>query len=115
MKRYFSIITILLALNFLQSCENENNPNLLEVYWDQTGCADPWATNSSQNENDLINAIEEYLATEGVIGAKVISIKNEASQANCLACFCTTGIRFFVAAPKDQLDKLLELGFQRKS
>ncbi|RAI93794.1 hypothetical protein [Algoriphagus yeomjeoni] len=113
--KYYLALPVLLLL-FLQSCQEDNVPiGWIEFYWDQTGCADPWNTNSNTSNAETENAIEDYLKVEGVKRAKVLSITGDGVVQGCYACFCTTGKRFNVAVPKDQKSKMLDLGFKESS
>ena len=37
-----------------------NIRNLQWVYYDETGCADPWGTTSNASEAEKVSAIEDY-------------------------------------------------------
>lgn len=97
---------------FAQSCTQETDDNFLEFYWDQTGCADPWQNTGGNSEEELKVTIENYLKTQGVSGARVKDITNDALPQVCLACFCTTGRRIFVEVPLVNKNTMLALGFQ---
>lgn len=109
--KYYLTLPFLLFL-FLQSCQEENSLNILGFYWDQTGCADPWNTNSNDSNEETQQAVEDYLKKEGVKGAKVISITNNGIQQDCMACFCTTGAQINLTVPLNQKSKMIALGFQ---
>ncbi len=109
--KYYWTLSLLLFL-FLQSCQEENTLALLEFYWDQTGCADPWNTNSNNSNEETQQAIEDYLSDKGVRGAKVTSITNDGIQLDCEACFCTNGTRIYLTVPKNQKGKMIDLGFK---
>ncbi|PZX54872.1 hypothetical protein [Algoriphagus chordae] len=113
--KYYLAFTILLILS-LQSCQDENTPlNQLEFYWDQTGCSDPWNTNSNNSIKETQKAVEDYLSDEGVKGAKVLSITGDGVEQGCEACFCTTGNRIYVTVPLDQIGKMIALGFKESN
>ncbi|WP_026953987.1 hypothetical protein [Algoriphagus vanfongensis] len=99
----------LLLLSF--ACQEEENPDPL-VYWEQTGCADPWQTGPLETEEKLIKAVESYLKDKNVKNARVTSIFHDGREGVCLACTCTTGNRIYIAAPQNQKERLLNLGFQ---
>jgi len=109
--KYYLTLSLLLFL-FLQSCQEENTLTLLEFYWDQTGCADPWNTNSNNSNEETQQAIENYLIDKGVRGATVSSINKDGIQLDCEACFCTNGTRINLTVPKDQKGKMIDLGFK---
>ncbi|MEB2780057.1 hypothetical protein U3A58_06610 [Algoriphagus sp. C2-6-M1] len=110
MKYYFTIS--LLFFLFLQSCQEKNSLNFLEFYWDQTGCTDPWNTNSNDSDEETQQAVEDYLKGEDIRGAKVISITSDGVQQSCEACFCTNGTRINLTVPINQKSKMIALGFQ---
>ncbi len=114
MKKKLILGLSLLVIGFIWSCQDNENPNVIEFYWEQTGCADPWAVNSNLSNKTLKSAVEEYLRNEGVVGARFTSIDVEWSGAVCLACHCKTGRWIYISAPLSQKEKLLELGFQQK-
>lgn len=111
MRRKLLIGVSLLILSILGACQENGNPSLVEFYWEQTGCADPWIVNSNPSNKTLKSAVEEYLRNEGVVGARFSSIQTEWSGAVCLACHCKTGQWIYVSAPLSQKEKMLELGF----
>lgn len=105
------LFIIILLVPFAQSCtQGEDDPNFLEFYWDQTGCADPWESENSEAEIRL--TLVNYLENQGVKGARVTDFTFDGREAICLACSCTTGVRIFVEAPKSSKSKMLELGFK---
>lgn len=105
---------LFLVLISLEACQENGNPNYMEFYWEQTGCADPWAVNTSSSQKSLKTAVEAYLKDEGVVGARFTSIETEWIGAVCFACNCKTGKWIYVSAPLSQKEKLLELGFLEK-
>ncbi|REG92746.1 hypothetical protein [Algoriphagus antarcticus] len=110
--KYYLTLSLLLFF-FLQSCQEDNIPlNHLEFYWDQTGCADPWNSNSNNSNEEIQQAVENYLKEEGIRNAKVTSITNDGFQQVCFACFCTTGRRINVTVPTNQKGKMIALGFK---
>lgn len=108
MRRKLVIGFILL---FFGACQENGTPNFMEFYWEQTGCADPWAVNTNSSEKTLKTAVETYLHHEGIVGARFTSIETEWSGAVCFACHCKTGQWIYVSAPISQKEKMLELGF----
>jgi len=106
------LILLGFLLTFSQSCINDLNPNYLEFYWEQTGCADPWAGESINSEAKISEALVAYLKDEGIKGAKVKDFKSDGVEAVCLACTCTTGVKIYVEVPKTSKNKMLELGFK---
>ncbi|SFT49821.1 hypothetical protein SAMN04489724_1008 [Algoriphagus locisalis] len=114
MKYYLALP--LLLLFFLQSCQDEDAPtNQLEFYWDQTGCSDPWNTNSNDADEETMQAVADYLLDQGVKGARVISITGDGVEQGCEACFCTNGNRINIIIPTNQKDKMIELGFSESN
>ncbi|MBN3582113.1 hypothetical protein JYB64_06920 [Algoriphagus aestuarii] len=114
MRRNLFILLILGFLFGLQSCGENSELGKTEVYWDQTGCADPWEVSIQTSDEELKFAILAYLKSEGVKNARVKRISDEAQTQVCLACFCTTGKRFHIEVPKNQKSKILSLGFKEK-
>lgn len=112
MSKYRFLILICFLLTFSQSCINDDNPNYLEFYWEQTGCADPWAGESINSEGEISEALVQYLKSEGIKGAKVTDFKSDRVKIVCLACTCTTGVKIYVLVPKTAKNKMLELGFK---
>ncbi|EAZ82860.1 hypothetical protein [Algoriphagus machipongonensis] len=95
-----------------QSCGDLQDLDKTEVYWDQTGCADPWNLSNNSSDEELKSAILDYLKVEGIKKARITRISNEAEAQVCYACFCTTGKRFHLEVPINQKSKLLSLGFK---
>lgn len=95
-----------------QSCGELQDLDKTEVYWDQTGCADPWDLSYNSSEEELKSTILDYLKAEEIRKARVTRISNEAEAQVCYACFCTTGKRIHLEVPKNQKSKLLSLGFK---
>ncbi|MEN2282009.1 hypothetical protein AAGF08_07700 [Algoriphagus sp. SE2] len=97
------IMVYLLFLGFciFQSFGEQSEIGNTEFYWDQTGCADPWASMEGNSEEELKLAILDYLKSEGVKKARIIGFSDEAEQQFCLACICTTGRRFHLEVPSN--------------
>ncbi|MDR7128299.1 hypothetical protein J2X69_000627 [Algoriphagus sp. 4150] len=112
--KYCFTVSLLFFL-FLQSCQEENTLNLLEFYWEQTHCTDPWYNNAHESDREILQAVEDYLKEEGIMGAKVISISRTESHLVCYACSCTTGARVNIGVPLTQRSKMIALGFQQSS
>lgn len=112
--KYYLSLYLLFAL-FLQGCSDDNSLNILDFYWDQTACSDPWSTGPNNSNAETQAAIENYLSSEGIKGAKVISITGDGVQQGCEACFCTTGTRINVTVPPNQSSKMITLGFKESN
>ena len=109
--KYLLIVSILIF--FIQSCiQGGEDPDFLEFYWDQTGCADPWQTAAINSDEELKVAIVNYLKSQGVSEARISDIKSDPPQQVCLACFCTTGTRIYVEVPKKNKNTMIALGFK---
>ncbi|WP_425638881.1 hypothetical protein ACPUEN_04615 [Algoriphagus yeomjeoni] len=111
----YDLSLFLLLVLFLQGCHEDNSLNTLVFYWDQTSCSDPWNTNSNNSNNEILQAVEDYLRDHGVNGARVISITGNGVEQVCEACFCTTGTRINVKVPTTQKSKMIALGFKESS
>jgi hypothetical protein len=83
----FSIAILLLTFVFVSnsSCEKKD---IIEMHFNETGCANPWSVSSSDPDYQI--KINDYLETIGV-DIKTISITNDGPWSGCFACFCTTG------------------------
>lgn len=112
--KYYLSLSLLFVL-FLQGCSDDNSLSSLEFYWDQTGCADPWDTNSNNSNEETQTAVENYLKNERIKGAKVVSITSDGIQMGCEACFCTTGTRINVSVPVSQKERMIALGFKESN
>ena len=112
MHKHLNFLLLFLFLVFIQSCGEDGALGKTEFYWDQTGCADPWASMGGNSDDELKSAILDYLKSEGVKNARFIGFSDEAEQQFCQSCFCTTGRRFHLEVPNNQKSKMLELGFK---
>ena len=81
---YRKIIILLFIIFTLCGCDKIRN--LQWVYYDQTGCADPWGV--SYQESDVV----EYFKQKGI---KIYDIKftNDGIVEYCYSCGCKTGYR----------------------
>jgi hypothetical protein len=112
MPKHLNFLLLFFFFAFLQGCGEEVALSKTEFYWDQTGCADPWANMGGKSDEELKLAILDYLKSEGVKKARIIGFSDEAEKQFCFACFCTTGRRFHLEVPSNQKSKMLELGFK---
>jgi hypothetical protein len=89
-----STIILFLTLAFCFSCEKKGN--IIELHFNETGCANPWNKDSGtlvgfgNNDSDYQNKVKNYLEISG-IDILEISITNDGPNSGCFSCFCTTG------------------------
>ena len=88
------------------------NDNTVEVFWDQTQCADPWNTDKGiGSDKGTAEALADYLAERNINVFSISFVDYAARKAFCAACSCHTGKRIYVRIFADDLDKATELGF----
>lgn len=110
MRKYVFLTFYLSLMMIVFACQQDKDPVLAEFYWNQTGCADPWDVQGSDS-SDLKQSVESFLRKEGVLSARVVSVRNDGVGEGCYACHCKTGMRIYVSAPLSEKEKLIELGF----
>lgn len=103
---FFALVTSLVFV----SCDKENNEILF--YWDETGCADPWAI-TSEVDQDRTETLKDYLEEQGIRVLEVQVQFMESIQEDCFACSCKTGNRFIIRIVAADTDKILALGFKK--
>lgn len=109
----FSVFLFVSAFLFV-SCSNEGISDGVDFYWKQTGCADPWGTNSNDSNKETEKALKEYLKLEGISEVNVKEFKNVESDAQlCEACHCLNGVRIIVEVSQKDSAKMEELEFLR--
>jgi hypothetical protein len=109
-----TISFIIVALLSFSSCEKKGD--VIEMYINETGCANPW--NIENNENviydinapDYQNKIQSYLEQKN-IEIKEISITNDGPLSGCFSCFCSTGRRIKILIYESDKLKASEIGF----
>ncbi len=110
MKKYIVIFVATISLT-LFSCEDRNT-NVWYSY-NETQCADPWATGFGNDEAQVKSEVEEYLENLGVVVAEV-DMNNNGVVAVCLACSCTSGRIIRVRSTEDAEDTMTAEGFSRE-
>ena len=100
------IVISILFLISNWSCEKKGD--LIELYFYETGCANPWSV--SRNDPDYQNKVKSYLEQQN-IKIKEISISNEGPISGCFACSCTTGRNIIITIYEEDKAHALDLGF----
>lgn len=95
----------------LLSCSNDDDHSKEDffVLYNQTYCSDPWGY--ADNNNDLADKIGDYLNAEN-IEIFDIKIDNKGTPQLCNACMCLSGKRIIAKVSKDDLNSIMEYGFQ---
>ena len=99
-----SVVILLLVPNW--SCEKKGD--LIELHFNETGCANPWST--SKSDPDYINKVKIYLEEQN-IKIKKISITNDGPISFCYSCGCSTGRRINITIYEEDKSSALEIGF----
>lgn len=99
-----SILILFLLSNW--SCEKKSA--IIELHFNETGCANPWIT--SINDPDYLNQVEFYLEQQN-IKIKNISLTNDGPLSGCFSCGCSTGRRINISIYETDENSALELGF----
>src|SRR5512133_83388 len=108
------VLFFTLALCFSFSCEKKGN--IIQLHFNETGCANPWNKNSETNvgfginDPDYKNKVKIYLEKSG-IDIKEISITNNGPISGCFSCFCTTGRKINISVFEEDKNLAKELGF----
>lgn len=100
----FSFLILLLIFNW--SCEKKSD--IIELHFNETGCANPWST--SINDPDYLNQVEIYLGQQS-IKIKNITLTNDGPLSGCFSCGCSTGRRINISIYETDENSALELGF----
>lgn len=108
-KFFLLIITIILF-----SCNKEKltgNDEYVTLTYQQTSCADAWATGSS--DSITLHNVSEYLVSSGLYIAS-LNIKLFSSPVICDACYCKTGKVIYVSTLNSDslIAKYNRLGFR---
>ena len=109
MKKTILAITTIIAMLF--SCDKDKETTL---YWDQTGCSNPW--------NDYISldsftveayheGINDYLTEQDITVYSISSELDSTIIQLCLACHCKTGRVIKVEISSGKRRKMKDLGF----
>lgn len=98
------ILTCCLA-SVTSGCEKETT----WVYYDETGCADPWGS-SNMEEHQKIEAILDFADQQGVDFCELFLVADGETEP-CDACHCRTGNRLHGRIPSEQLHKIFGFGF----
>lgn len=108
MKRIVLICILLFLLS--PSCNKETG----DYEWfrrPETGCADPWHTNSNDSNSEVSKAVSSYLKANSVRADRIFIGYDPDIADVCLSCFCFTGRFVQVFASTEFEEKLAELGF----
>lgn len=89
---YSNIFIILITANLIFSNGCKKISYRQWVYYDETGCTDPWGVYVNKPESEKIDAIEHYFNEKNIKLFK-IEILNDGTIDLCKACFCRTGER----------------------
>jgi hypothetical protein len=108
----FFLVT--LAVFFSFSCEKKEN--IIQLHFNETGCANPWNNDSGtligfgNNDPDYENKVKNYLIKSGLV-IKDISITNDGPISGCFSCFCTTGRKINISVFEKDRNLAEGLGF----
>jgi len=108
----FLLFTIALCLSF--SCEKKGN--IIQLHFNETGCANPWNKDSGAfigfgiNDPDYENKVKSYIEKSG-IDIKEFSITDDGPISGCFSCFCTTGRKINISVFEKDKNLAEELGF----
>ncbi|GAA4289855.1 hypothetical protein [Aestuariibaculum suncheonense] len=114
-KRWFYKGLVGLIVAIIQfGCSNDESTNEgVSVFWEQTGCADPWGTGANDTEAETTNALKLFLAGEDISVFKV-NVEITSTAQDCFACSCLTGKTITVNVAESDVAKMEELGFYLK-
>lgn len=115
-KNIFAFLIAAVAAVTLLACEKEEligNKTMVFTY-EQTQCADPWQTGSS--EAQTIQNLKDYLAAQNLDAPLLTVMLTDAPggpPVNCTGCTCKTGKQFIVSVlESDTLkQKYIDKGF----
>ena len=79
------------------------------VYYEETGCADPWPAGATDDETkaNLVKYLNQY-----EISVYKIALQAEELEKECEGCQCLTGRKFRVEINRDHEEDALQVGFQ---
>jgi hypothetical protein len=84
----------------------------INMYYDQTKCADPWHTTENSINNATMDSLELYLLSQN-ISVFDISFNDESIlEKTCKSCGCGTGQRIIVTCLSIDSEKLKNIGFK---
>jgi hypothetical protein len=92
-----------------ESCDCKNTQSTTCVFYEQTGCFDPWGNHP--DEKELIHRFIEHFDRLGVY-VKDVCVDHKGTQDLCLACTCRTGIRFLARVKNSELKKAKDKGLR---
>lgn len=98
-----AIVFVLLA------CSN-NEP--INMYWDQTGCLNPWDNHFSLDSfsyEAYNSGVYDYLTSEGIEVNSVTSVIDSSKMELCYACHCKTGTVLIINLPAKEKRQLQQL------
>lgn len=96
----------------LASCKKDANSTIF--YWDETGCSDPWKTDSDYTTQEGIESIKLYLKDQKVDVESIIYEFDQNKQQGCEACSCTSGRIIVVNVSGSDKRKMKKLNFYQK-
>ncbi len=114
MKRIGYLFLSCLSILLLANCTEESD--FATMVYSETKCADRWNTNENDSEEDVRNAVVDYLFTDLRIDITTIDFSFDENVAQeCEACSCTTGRIITIDVEKNQVDRLEVIGFILKN
>lgn len=108
MKNMTIITLALIGMTTFSSCDKINDTTW--VYYEETGCADPWGTTENTSETDKNKAVKAYFKDKGSKIYK-IEITDEGTFEACKACHCKTGKLIKCKIKDEDVDIFLNEGF----
>ena len=107
-----TMMILAIGLCILTSCEKPNQPaeEIVELFYTETHCANPWPRASNDYEKSKI--IESYLNQLGVEPKVVWIFYGCWTPEPCLACGCRTGNKVIIEVPYKHVQKLKAVGFE---
>lgn len=82
----------------------------ITIYWNETQCADPWASGQSSDLKTVTEMIN-YLKDQNIDVYTVLINEIEQTEPVCEACNCASGREFVLKIDPTDLIKATELGF----
>ena len=104
--KFLSVFTL---LYLFASCNKNQN---ISMYWDETGCFNPWDNFISLDTFTLEGyhqGINDYLTSEGITVNYISSELDSSKIELCFACHCKTGKVITINIPKEDKRKLERL------
>ena len=104
-------LTIFLILFLVPFWSCEKKGEIIELYCNETGCANPW--NVSINDPNYKEKVLKYLEQQN-INVKKISITNDGPWSGCFACSCTTGRKIYITIREIDKTRAINIDFYLK-